>query len=305
MVQAFENVMYELSMEAPISEPVQTGFGWHVIQLREIRESTGMSFEEARMTLVMEYEEDVAARAFLEQADRLVDLIYEDPTTLESAALVMELSVKEAGPFTRTGGEGVAANPEVIEAAYSDLVLLQESVSDPVNLDENRLVMVRLKQHMPVALKPLEEVREDIIVKLSDNLARDNAKSNAAELLAELQSGEADLAALAMKHGYNYGLHELIKRNSFVPDVNLVQEIFRLQAPAENAPVQAVLPTGNGFAVVELDSVVQGELEEGASLARQQQERILANSNASHEAYAMMRQLRAMADVEIFEDRIK
>ena len=89
MVQAFENAMYELSMEAPISEPIQTGFGWHVIQLKEIRESTGMSFEEARMTLVGEYEEENAARAFLEQADRLVDLIYEDPTTLESAALVM------------------------------------------------------------------------------------------------------------------------------------------------------------------------------------------------------------------------
>ena len=162
MVKAFENAMYELSMEAPISEPVQTGFGWHVIQLREIRESTGMTFDEARMTLVAEYEDDLASRAFLEQADRLVDLIYEDPTTLESAALVLDLQVKEAGPFTRTGGEqGVAANPEVVEAAFSDLVLLQGSVSDPVNLDENHLVMVRLKEHLPVALKPLEEVRDE------------------------------------------------------------------------------------------------------------------------------------------------
>ena len=125
MVQAFENAMYELTMEAPISEPVQTGFGWHVIQLREIREATGMSFEEARLTLVGEYEEDNAARAFLEQADRLVDLVYEDPTTLDSAALVMELQVNVAGPFPRAGGEGVAANPDVIAAAFSDLVLLR------------------------------------------------------------------------------------------------------------------------------------------------------------------------------------
>ncbi len=176
MVQAFENAMYELSMESSISEPVQTGFGWHVIQLRDIRESSGMSFEEARPTLVREYEEENAARAFLEQADRLVDLIYEDPTTLESAALVMELPVNVVGPFPRTGGEGIAANPEVVDAAFSDLVLLQGSVSDPINLDENRLVMIRLKEHLPVALKPVEEVRDEIITTLSDNLARDNAK---------------------------------------------------------------------------------------------------------------------------------
>jgi len=305
MVQAFENAMYELSMEAPISDPVQTGFGWHVIQLSEIRESTGMSFEEARMVLVREYEEDEAARAFLEQADRLVDLVYEDPTTLESAALVMDLTVNEAGPFTRTGGEGVAANPEVIEAAYSDLVLLQGSVSDPVNLDENRLVMIRLKEHMPVALKPLEDVGEEIVVTLSDNLARENAKTRAEDLLAALQSGEQDFETLAAESEYEYGLHEAIRRNSFVPDATLVQEVFRLQAPAEDSPVQVVLPTAAGFAVVELDSVVAGELGGNVLLAQQQYERVLANNSASQESFALMRQLRASAAVEVFEDRIK
>ena len=57
MVKAFENAMYELSMASPISEPIQTGFGWHVIQLLEIRESSGMSFDEARIHLFGEYEE--------------------------------------------------------------------------------------------------------------------------------------------------------------------------------------------------------------------------------------------------------
>jgi peptidyl-prolyl cis-trans isomerase D len=293
-------------MEAPISDPVQTGFGWHVIQLREIRESTGMTFDEARMTLVAEYEDDLASRAFLEQADRLVDLIYEDPTTLESAALVLDLQVKEAGPFSRTGGEqGVAANPEVVEAAFSDLVLLQGSVSDPVNLDENHLVMVRLKEHLPVALKPLEEVRDEIIVTLGENLARDNAEAKAVELLAALQNGESEFEALATESGLEFARHDAIKRNSFVPDATLVQEIFRLQSPAEYATVQTVLPTSNGFAVVELESITQGVLEGGALLAQTQYGRVIANSNASQEAFALMRQLRASAEVEVFEDRIK
>lgn len=305
MVKAFENVMYELSMEAPISDPVQTGFGWHVLQLKEIRESTGMTFDEARMTLVTEYEDDLAARAFLEQADRLVDLVYEDPTTLESAALVLDLPVKEAGPFTREGGEGVAANSEVVEVAFSDLVLLQGSVSDPVNLDENRLVMVRLKEHLPVALKPLDEVRDEIITMLADNLARDNAEAEAVELLAALQVGDSELEALATDSGLKFVRHEAIRRNSFVPDVQLVQEVFRLQAPAEDATIQIVLPTSNGFAVVELHSIKNGELDGGALLARKQYERVIANSNASQESSALMRQLRASADIKVFENRIK
>jgi peptidyl-prolyl cis-trans isomerase D len=305
MVQAFENAMYELSMEAPISEPIQTGFGWHVIQLREIREATGMSFDEARMILVTEYNEDIAARAFLEQADRLVDLIYEDPTTLESAALVMELQVDEIGPFTRAGGEGIAAFPEVIEAAYSDLVLLQGSVSDPVNLDENRLVMIKLKEHLPVALKPLEEVRDDVIASLNDKLARDNANAVAMELLSALQSGEDEFEVLATEAELAYALNEAVGRNSFVPDVTLVKEVFKLQLPVEDAPVQTVLPTSTGFAVVSLDSVEQGKLDQGSLIASQQYERVLANSSASQEAYGLIRQLRYNADVEVFEERIK
>ena len=304
MVQAFENAMYELSMESPISEPVETGFGWHVIQLQEIRESSGMSFEEARMQLVVEYEEEEAARAFLEQADRLVDLIYEDPTTLESAALVMDLTINEAGPFTRAGGEGVAANPEVIEAAFSDLVLLQESVSDPVNLDENRLVMIKLKEHMPVAVKPLEEVSEEIVAILAENLARDKAEARAAELLSASQNGTDGLEVLATGAGLEFTRHEAIIRNAFVPDSILVKEIFKLQSPAEGEVVRAVLPTSNGFAVIELESVVDGELDQEAPLAREQYERILANGAASQEAFALMRRLRTTADIQVFEERI-
>jgi peptidyl-prolyl cis-trans isomerase D len=305
MVKAFENAMYELTLEAPISDPVETGFGWHVIQLRDIRESTGMTFEEARTTLVREYEEENAARAFLEQADRLVDLVYEDPTTLESAALVMELPIQVAGPFTRSGGEGISANPDVVEAAYSDLVLLQGSVSDPVNLDENRLVMIRLREHLPVALKPLEEVQDQIVSTLRENLARENAKAIATGLADALQSGAGELETLSVDAGLEFGRHESIGRNAFEPDATLVQEVFRLQAPAEGETVQAVLPTSNGFAVVELETVVPGALEGDALMAQQQYERVIANGYASQEGSAMMKQLRAAADIEVFEDRIK
>ena len=305
MVQAFESAMYELTMDAPISEPIQTGFGWHVILLREIRESTGMSFEEARVTLIREYEEDISARAYLEQADRLVDLVYEDPTTLEGAALALDLPLNIAGPFSRAGGEGVAANPDVVEGAFSDLVLLQGSVSDPINLDENRLVMMILKEHLPVALKSFEDVRAEIITTLSENLARDNANKRAGELLSALQNGEGEFETLATESGLDYGHHDAIKRSSFAPDATLVQGVFRLPLPVEGSTVQTVLPTTDGFAVVELETVVQGELTGEALLARRQFERAIANASASQETTALLAQLRASAEIEVFEDRIK
>ena len=79
----------------------------------------------------------------------------------------------------------------------------------------------------------------------------------------------------------------------------------RMEAPLEGATVQSVLPATNGFAVVELELIVQGELDEGVPIVRQQYERVIANSSASQETSALMSQLRAGAEIEVFEDRIQ
>ena len=148
-------------------------------------------------------------------------------------------------------------------------------------------------------------MRDEIIARLSDNLARDSAHAMANDLLASLQGGESELEALATDTGLEYGHHDAVKRGSQTPDAKLVQEIFRLPVPAEGEAVSVVLETTSGFAVVQLESVVQGDLETGPAFAQQQYQRVIANGNASLETAALMRQLRNTADVEVFEDRIK
>ena len=46
------------------------------------------------------------------------------------------------------------------------------------------------------------------------------------------------------------------------------------------------------------------ELEEGAVLLNQQFRRQVANASASHEAWALRRQLRDMAEVQVFEENL-
>jgi len=237
MVQAFEDGVYELDLEAPISDPVQTGFGWHVIQLRDIRPAEGMSFEEARDILVEEYIAESQERKFLEQADRLVDLIYEDPTTLNAAADMLDLDIKEAGPFGRTGGVDVAAIPAVVSAAFSDLVLAQGAVSDPVDLGENHIVMLRIKEYFPEALKPLDEVRDEVIASVQRENAMQAAAARADELLTQLESG-ADILALAEDDSIE--LLESAEAQRSMPGLpqDLLSQVFcwRIRSSSESSP---------------------------------------------------------------------
>lgn len=303
MVQAFEDALYELSLERPISEPVQTGFGWHVIQLREIRPAEGMTYTEARDILLAEYRAEADERRFLEQADRMVDIIYEDPTTLSAAAEELGLEVLEAGPFGRLGGEGIAANPDVVAAAFSDLVLGQGAVSDPVDLGENHIVLIRLKEHLPETLKPLEEVRDTVVASVRRQQAMQTAEATAQALLQGLQGG-TEITELAQSRGLELVAAEAAKRTSEDLDATLRDQVFLMEAPEEGGRVTQVVALTDGYAVVQLDKVTAGTLPDDDAVRRLSYSRRITNGSASVETIGFLRMLREQSTIEVYEDRL-
>ncbi|HKJ16446.1 MAG TPA: SurA N-terminal domain-containing protein [Xanthomonadales bacterium] len=305
MVEAFESALYELDMSEPISEPVQTGFGWHIIQLREIRPAEGMTFEEARETLLTELTAEQNERVFLDAADRLVDIIYEDPTTLEAAADELDLEIQEVGPFDRSGMPGgVAANPEFVETAFSDLVLLQDSASDPVDLGLNHIAVLRVREHLPEAAKTLDEVRDEVIVAIRQDDAMKAAEARATALLERIESGES-LELLAEETGLELIESEGATRTSNEIRFDLRSELFELKAPEGDEARYAVLPLDDGYAVVALRDVRPGALSEEEEARRDSFRQRIANVRASSETQAFLTALRNQSQVQVFEDRIR
>ena len=303
MVKAFEDGLYAMTKDAPISDPVQTSFGWHVIQLRDIRPPEGMTFEEARETLLAEFLKETQERKYLELADRLVDLIYEDPTTLNSAAEELGLKVQEAGPFGRAGGEGIAANPAVVAAAFSDLVLEQASASDPVELGENHMVVVRLKEHKPEALQPLDEVRDRVIAGVQHDQAMQLAAERAEAIKVQVEGG-TDPLTLAEEGKVVLIQADSALRSGKEQPADLLAQVFRMARPTGDAPRIATVPLANGYAVVVLASVADGQLKEGDLIGLQNYKRRIANATANAEAFGFLRLLRKQSKIEVYEDRL-
>jgi len=304
MVQAFEDGLYELTLENPVSDPVQTGFGWHVIYLREIKPSEGMTYTEARELLLEEYVAEANERRYLEQADRLVDIIYEDPTTLDAAANELGLEVVEAGPFGRQGdGGAVSGNPEVVQAAFSDLVLGQGVVSDPIDLGVNHMVLVRLKEHFPQAQLPLEEVREQVVASVRQVKAMERASATAQQLLASLNSG-SEITELATGEGFELVEAEDTPRRSPGVDTRLRDEVFLLSRPDESGPVTAVVELNDGYAVVQLSNVTDGELTNEDMMRKQNYARRISITSGNTETLGFVKMLREQSVIEVYEDRL-
>ncbi len=303
MVQAFEDALYKLTPEKPISDPVRSGFGWHVIYLRDIRPAEGMTFAEARPILVEEYEADQNERRFLEQADRLVDIIYEDPTTLDTAASELGLEIQQAGPFGRLGGEGIAANSAIVKASFSDLVMLQGVVSDPINLDDNHLVVIRMKEYLPEAQLPLDEVRDQVVQSVRRQRAMEAARVQADEILAQVASG-ADLAEVGAENELEVLALEAASRTDPGVPRDLLQKLFLIKAPGEEGPVNEVLELSDGYAVVQLQSVTDGVLSAADVVAAQNYIRRITNATANNEVFSFMRMLRSQSEIKVYEDRL-
>jgi peptidyl-prolyl cis-trans isomerase D len=304
MVQAFEDALYELSLEAPVSDPVQTGFGWHVIQLREIRPAEGMSFEEARETIATEYREEADERRFIEQADRMVDLIYEDPTTLEAAADELGLEIQFTEAFGRAGGTGgITANPDVVRAAWSDLVLLQGSVSDPVDIGTNHMVMVRMAQHLPETVPPLEEIRDQVSAAVVAERASENAFMKAEGLLVRIREG-ATPAEVAEAEGLELLEHEAAVRTGGELRPDVLAAVFNLDPPPEGEATIEQVELADGYAVISLTSVSDGKLEEGEELTAQNYRLRIANALGNQETLGFIKMLRSQSEIEIFEEKL-
>ncbi len=303
MVQAFEDALYDLTLAKPLSDPVQTGFGWHVIRLVDIRPAEGMSFEEAREILLQEYTAEQQDRQYLEQADRLVDIIYEDPTTLTAAAEALDLEIKQLGPFSRTGGIGLAAYGAVVDAAFSDLVLAQASVSDPVDIGENHMVMLKLKEYFPETVKPFEVVREEVQITVKFDLAMQAAEQKAQAVLARVQGGE-DMAVLAEELGYELLQADDARRQGSPYPAQLISRVFRMSAPEDDASRQEALALSDGYAVVDLLSVTDGELTDDDLIRQQNYRRRIANATANAETYGFIKSLRSKSDIVVFEDKL-
>jgi hypothetical protein len=97
---------------------------------------------------------------------------------------------------------------------------------------------------------------------------------------------------------------EAAARRSAVPDPVTVANVFRLPKPTGDVPEVHRVEGLNGYGVVVLENVADGTVAEDAPLAARQARAMMGTLNASVESWALVRQLREAADIQIFEDNL-
>ena len=295
---AFEEALYALDENA-VSAPVRSEFGWHLIKLLGVQAPEVPSLASLEEKLKRDLKARQVEQRFVEVSKDLEDAAFE-ASDLAQPAQELGLEVKTTEAFGRQGGtEGLTANRQVIQAAFSDEVLEDGSNSSVIELDPNTVVVVRVKEHNKPKQLPLEQVADSIRAQLTKVRASEAVKAKAEEQLAALRDGQTPVTQADAKQGWN--VVEAATRSQEGIEPVVLQALFRMPKPeATDKPTFSGISLSNGdFVIIRLNGVSQPEQtlsEEDKAMYS----RFLASRVGQQDFAAFRKQLEEKADIERF-----
>ncbi|HLU62068.1 MAG TPA: SurA N-terminal domain-containing protein [Gammaproteobacteria bacterium] len=297
---AFEDALFAMN-EGEVRGPVQTDFGFHVLKLDEIRSLGVESFESVREELADELRRQRARERFDQAVTQLADATFREDGSLQPAADELGIEVHEIENVTRRGGEGLAQNPDVRSAAFSETVLGEGRNSDPIYIGDS-VVVIRVVGHQPAEPKPFETVEAEIRDRLTTERARELALQKANAVLERARNGES-LADIAQAEKLIYRDESVTYRQT--PDIGpaYAEALFAAEYPLEGPVFDVTAVENNDFVVFRLNEVIPGRMNEIAPRERQNRRRQLSDQHGNESITAYLGEMRANADVVVKDER--
>ena len=298
-VPAFEEALWALA-PGQMSDPVETEFGVHLIQLIAIEEPEIPPLEERRDEIVADLRSGEEQRLFDEIVREMEEIAFESDSL---AAITTEygLTVEQIDGATRASADGVLADANVREALFGDDVLLEGYNSAAVVTADSEAVVGRLRSRHPAVERPLDEVRDDVRAAIAREAARDLATRHAFDALANLAAGETPADVAAQSGSEWQRADGLLIDGGDVPPA-IAKLAFEMTAPTADRRTNEVATLANGSrAVVVLSNVVLGDYdamtESDRTALAESSERLAANRDYA----ALLATLRTDASISAID----
>lgn len=303
MVKPFEDAAFAMQA-GEIRGPVKSDFGYHVLQLKQINPGTGRSFEEVRGELAAEEAASERDRAYNDLAGKVVNETLKNPTALAPAAAATGLPLQKVGPFSRDQPQGIATVPAVLRAAFSDTLVQDGTISDPIEIAPSHSVVIRVAQHTPEQALPLDKARDAVVLAIRADRQEKAAQAAADALVARVQKGES-LAAVAAADGLQFNELPGLRRGMPMPTEEANEAIFAAGRPAEGKVIAGkVALDGGAYAIFTVNKVTDGAIADMPPEERANMQQQLMQLNGGIATQAYVDALRKRFKVKVFEERL-
>jgi peptidyl-prolyl cis-trans isomerase D len=281
-----------------ITAPVKSSFGYHLLTVTELVPAVTQSFEIVKTEVTQAFQRKKAENNFYEMAEKLAEVSYENPDNLTTVADAIGIKVQKSALFSKTQGEGIANEALIRTATFSPEVLAGNN-SESIELGTDKVVVLRLLQHQPINIRPLAEVKTQIITALLTQQAQQQTQNIATKIKQQLLAGKTIQAIATEKKLTVNRLSGVSRRHNDLP-LKVKQAIFKAVKPIDQQAVwlTVALETGAWY-VIQVNKVIEGSMSEEdkkqLTLAKHNIGKALAETTFN----AVLNSLQAQANVVI------
>lgn len=264
MVKPFEDAVFALQ-KGGIADLVESEFGFHIVQLTDIKAPPARSFESMRPEIEADLKKQQAQKLFAESAEAFSNMVYEQADSLQPAADRLKLQVQTAKGLTRQPkpDAGVLGNEKLLTAVFAPDSVEKKRNTEAIETGASQLVAARVLQYQAARTQPLAEVREQARARLVAQRSAELAREEGAKQLAAWKGGAdagAMPAAVTIARDSAQGLSQPVLSAA-------------MSAPAKTLPAWVGVALGNeGYAVVRVDKVLPRTPRDAQGLAQEVQQ---------------------------------
>lgn len=240
-----------------ISQPVQGRLATVLLRVTAV--------EPAIVKPLAEVRDQLLSTLRLEKAHEQIATTYEkfederaSGLGLREAAEQMGLPVIQVDAVNRNGSgsdglplSNVPAVATLVEAAFESDVGVE---NDPVQTEDEGYVWYEVVDVMPEAIKPLDEVRADIVTRIENERRQDALEQKARDAAADIREGRKSFQQVAQEFGLTVSTTSTLKRGATVAGFGQ-QAVTALFATPQNSVGMAFDPEANSAQLIQPTSV--------------------------------------------------
>lgn len=285
-----------LKDKGQLSGVIKSSVGFLVVRLDDIQPAQTKPLAEVKDAIAAKVKQEKAVDAYYALQQKVSDAASNDNESLASAEKVAGVKAVETGWFGHDNLPAELNFKPVSDAIFNGGLVGANGTpgmnSDIITVDGDRAFVIRIAEHKAEAIKPLAEVREQVIAQVKHQKAEQQAKLDADKLLNALKLGKGDEAMKAA--GLSFGEAKTLTRTGQDP---ISQAAFTLPLPAKDKPAYGVANDMQGNVVLlALDEVKPGDMPAEQKKAMVQG---ITQNNAQITFEALMTNLRKEAKIKM------
>jgi len=193
------------------SEPLKSGLGWHVLSVTAVQPGATKSFEDVRAQLLAEMQKEKALDSVFSIANRVEDQLASG-ASLDEVAQAQGLKVTKIAAVDSSGkapdGKDAAPDlpdfPNMLKTAFQ---LASGATSSLIEGANNVFFAVRVDGVTPAKVKPLADVRDQVVAGWQEEKRAKLAADKAQEIAGKLKLGaEGAAQEIATQNGGKFAM---------------------------------------------------------------------------------------------------